>query len=287
MSKLARSLDVGKMALDGFGQVMDTMDFVKRAWTTFNLPTPFAPTLSVEELDKRITDLRAVEQWITLNQNMLRNTIQGLEIQRGTLNAVRNLSDSIGKAVKPADETMAQTLAQYAAAAAQQAASATPVAEPSPFSAMPSLPFAFAPPPPPPPAAQPAARPAPSPQAGPAAGGRPAPEPLFSGLPASAANPLAWWNLLQSNFQQIAEAAAASQAAASAAVKGLRKSVQAAAGSADGPPGAASPGTGAAAARRVAQKASPRTARRPALAGGTSTVGKEAKPPRIRRKAVK
>ena len=66
---------------------MDTMDFVKRAWASLDLSSPFTPTLSVEELDKRIADLRAVEQWLALNQGMLRNTIQGLEIQRGALHA--------------------------------------------------------------------------------------------------------------------------------------------------------------------------------------------------------
>ena len=79
MSNTSQGLDVGKMALEGFGQVMGSMDLLQRAWSTFSLPTPFTPTLNVEELDKRIADLRAVEQWLSLNQNMLRSTIQGLE----------------------------------------------------------------------------------------------------------------------------------------------------------------------------------------------------------------
>ena len=41
-----------------------------------------APLTNVEELDKRITDMRAVEQWLKLNLNMLQSAIQALEVQR-------------------------------------------------------------------------------------------------------------------------------------------------------------------------------------------------------------
>ena len=43
-----------------------------------------APLTNVEELDKRITDMRAVEQWLKLNLNMLQSAIQALEVQRAT-----------------------------------------------------------------------------------------------------------------------------------------------------------------------------------------------------------
>lgn len=48
-----------------------------------------APLSSVEELDKRITDLRAVEQWLKLNLGMLQSAIQALEVQRATLATLR------------------------------------------------------------------------------------------------------------------------------------------------------------------------------------------------------
>jgi len=48
-----------------------------------------SPLMNVEELDKRITDLRAVEQWLKLNLNMLQSTIQGMEVQRATLSTLR------------------------------------------------------------------------------------------------------------------------------------------------------------------------------------------------------
>src|ERR1700740_2916955 len=47
------------------------------------------PLMNVEELDKRITDMRAVEQWLKLNLNMLQSAIQALEVQRATLATLR------------------------------------------------------------------------------------------------------------------------------------------------------------------------------------------------------
>jgi hypothetical protein len=47
------------------------------------------PLTNVEELDKRITDMRAVEQWLKLNLNMLQSAIQALEVQRATLATLR------------------------------------------------------------------------------------------------------------------------------------------------------------------------------------------------------
>lgn len=60
-----------------------------------SLPAMIAPTLDVNELDKRITDLRAVEQWLALNVNVLRTTIQGLEVQRNTLAALKSFGGTM------------------------------------------------------------------------------------------------------------------------------------------------------------------------------------------------
>jgi len=49
------------------------------------------PTLDVGEIEKKIADLKAVENWLKMNLSMLQMTIQGLEMQCVTLNAVRAL----------------------------------------------------------------------------------------------------------------------------------------------------------------------------------------------------
>lgn len=72
----------------------DPLDFVRGMWSNmgFTLPGMVTPTIDVEELDKRITDMKAVEGWLKMNLNMLQMTIQGLEMQRATIAAVKAMS---------------------------------------------------------------------------------------------------------------------------------------------------------------------------------------------------
>jgi uncharacterized membrane-anchored protein YhcB (DUF1043 family) len=57
---------------------------------------PFGiPTLDIEELDKRIKDLKSVESWLSLNLNILQTTIQGLEVQRATLNTLQGIAETM------------------------------------------------------------------------------------------------------------------------------------------------------------------------------------------------
>ena len=153
-SSTSKAFDMGKMAIGGIEQVLDSVEFVKRAWGGLNLPSTLVPTVDIDELDKRIADLKAVEQWLNMNLSMLRGTIQGLEIQRGTLAAVKAFGASFGD------------LAQQGAA------------EPTPPE-------------------QPAAK-----SAGTAASPAPDLPAMLTGI-----NPTAWWNLLQQNFNQVAQAA--------------------------------------------------------------------------------
>jgi hypothetical protein len=90
--------------IPGIGAMTDTLDFMKNLWgnmslpgmgaSGLNMPGMVIPTLSVEELNKKITDLKAVESWLTLNMNMLRGTIQALEVQSATLSTLQNMGES-------------------------------------------------------------------------------------------------------------------------------------------------------------------------------------------------
>jgi hypothetical protein len=51
------------------------------------------PTLDPAEIDKRIADLRSIEGWLNMNLNMVRFSIQGLELQRATLQAMRDAAN--------------------------------------------------------------------------------------------------------------------------------------------------------------------------------------------------
>ena len=88
-------------SMNSLSTMLDSVELVKKAWSSFNLPTQFAPTMDIDELDKRVADLKAVEQWLNVNLSMLRGTIQGLEIQRGALAAVT----AFGKAITPSVES--------------------------------------------------------------------------------------------------------------------------------------------------------------------------------------
>ncbi len=82
-------------------QSSDSADFMKRIWAGWaggmNLPSLLTPTLDLEEIDRRINELKTVEHWLNVNLNMLRNTIQGMEVQRGTLAALQSFGASFAQ----------------------------------------------------------------------------------------------------------------------------------------------------------------------------------------------
>lgn len=51
-----------------------------------------APTLSVEEVDKRIQELKAVQFWLDQNMTALKATIQALEVQKMTLSTLKGMN---------------------------------------------------------------------------------------------------------------------------------------------------------------------------------------------------
>jgi hypothetical protein len=42
MSSSSKAFDMSKMAIGGIGQMLDSVEFVKRAWSTFNIPSTLA-----------------------------------------------------------------------------------------------------------------------------------------------------------------------------------------------------------------------------------------------------
>jgi len=78
-----------------------SIDLMKDFWSQLPggapLPGFLVPTIDVEELDKRIADLKAAQSWVEINLNMLRTTIQGLEVQRNTIAAIRSFATPVEK----------------------------------------------------------------------------------------------------------------------------------------------------------------------------------------------
>ncbi|NVI85547.1 PhaM family polyhydroxyalkanoate granule multifunctional regulatory protein [Janthinobacterium sp. BJB401] len=182
--------------MPGAAVVTDTLDFVKNLWGSMSVPgmgVPgiTAPTMSVEELDKKINDLKAVEAWLNLNTSMLRGSIQALEVQRGTIATLKSMGASLAAAITQpgASEKTVFESVPYASAFFQQAAPAAPEPKPAPA-------------------------PAPAPVPEPAAA---APGDAGSQAAAQLANPSAWWNLLQDQFKQAVSTAMSPDAASAAA----------------------------------------------------------------------
>lgn len=83
-------------------QIHDPLNFMRNMWGNmgFTLPGMVAPTFDVEELDKRIKDMKAVEGWLRMNLSMLQMTIQGLEMQRTTVSTVQTMGKMASDAAK-------------------------------------------------------------------------------------------------------------------------------------------------------------------------------------------
>jgi hypothetical protein len=69
----------------------DPFEMYRRLWGNLGVPLPgmAMPTFDPKEVDKRIADLRSVEAWLNMNLNMVKFSIQGLELQRAALQAMR------------------------------------------------------------------------------------------------------------------------------------------------------------------------------------------------------
>lgn len=86
--------------MSGTPPPQDPLEFMTSMWSKmgFSIPGMVAPTVDLDELDKRIADLRAVEGWLKMNLNMLQMSIQCLEMQRATVAAVKAMSQTGGGA---------------------------------------------------------------------------------------------------------------------------------------------------------------------------------------------
>ncbi len=88
----------------GFAKFVPGFDFLqnlaKGASQTIpqlpNLANWVAPTLNVEELDKRIDELKAVHFWLEQNTRALGATVQALEVQKMTLATLKGMNFNMG-----------------------------------------------------------------------------------------------------------------------------------------------------------------------------------------------
>jgi len=202
--------------LPGMGQHSDlsgnpllaSMEMMRQAWAGLTGPgglassLPMAPPMNLEDLDRRIAELRSVENWLRMNLSMLSSTIQGMEVQRSTISTLRAFVDSA------ANMDMAAVRESGAASPLEVVLGLKPAPKPA--------------------AAAPKAAEngnAKGREAGGAADEQPSAAPGMSeqiGAAAQSASK-AWWDLLQQQFNQIAAATAASMPAAPGAAAAKAK----------------------------------------------------------------
>ena len=159
-----------------------------------------APTMNVEELDKRIAELKAVQFWLDQNATALKATIQALEVQKMTLATLQGMNVNMAEMARAFTVKMPEGMG----AAASSTDAASPAQAPQPdkasrFSGLEVPETSYhkrAAEPEPAEAAPPAAEPA----AAPAAAAK-------DTASTSAIDPLQWWGALTQQFQNIASSA--------------------------------------------------------------------------------
>ena len=165
----------------GFGRFVPGFDFLQNLAKGAAAGMPampaalsgwVAPTMSVEELDKRIQELKAVQFWLEQNARAITATVQALEVQKMTLATLQGMNVAMGDMV-----------GAFSAA--------SPAAQP--FKAQPQASAA--------PAPQPAPAPAPAPAA---AKDEQAASSQAEAKAPGMVDPMQWWGALTNQFQQLA-----------------------------------------------------------------------------------
>jgi hypothetical protein len=145
-----------------------------------------APTINVEELEKRIDELKAVQFWLDQNAVALKATIQALEVQKMTLATLQGMNFSMGDLADAFKIKTPSSAASTAEAAPEAGKSFSSAASSGPASSGDDQ----------------------------ASGGESDTESDTTGgegangkAPGSVVDPLQWWNSLTTQFQQIAASA--------------------------------------------------------------------------------
>ena len=80
----------------------DFFEFMQKMWNPMGFPIPgmIAPTMNIEDLDKKIAELKAVETWLTMNTGFVQMTIKTLEMQRAGLESLQAAGKAAAESVK-------------------------------------------------------------------------------------------------------------------------------------------------------------------------------------------
>ncbi len=127
----------------GFGKFVPGFDFLQNLSKTAAQATPgasagavpgmaswVAPTLSIEDIDKRIQELKSVLFWLEQNTTALKATIQAMEVQKMTLSTLQSMNVNMADLAKAF--TVKAPAPEPQAAAPQRAAPQPEPVQPEP-----------------------------------------------------------------------------------------------------------------------------------------------------------
>ena len=119
-------------ANSGFGKFVPGFDFLQNLakGASQNIPQMpnlanwVAPSLNLEELEKRIEELKAVHFWLEQNSKALGATIQALEVQKMTLATLKGMNFNLGDVANAFKLKAADSVAQGVQRVTERAESA-------------------------------------------------------------------------------------------------------------------------------------------------------------------
>ncbi len=78
-------------------------EFMQKMWNPMSFPLPgmITPTVDIDEIDRKIGELKSVETWLTMNTGFVQMTIKTLEMQKAALESLRAAGEAAGKPPKP------------------------------------------------------------------------------------------------------------------------------------------------------------------------------------------
>jgi hypothetical protein len=81
----------------------DWFEFMQKMWNPLSFPLPgmITPTVNIDEIDKKIGELKAVETWLTMNTGFVQMTIKTLEMQKAALESLRAAGEATRKPPRP------------------------------------------------------------------------------------------------------------------------------------------------------------------------------------------
>ena len=86
----------------------ELFEFFQKMWNPMSFPIPgmFQPTMSVEEVEKKIAELQSVENWLKMNLTFVQMTAKTLEMQKSALQSIQEsaAATSQNATKKPKDE---------------------------------------------------------------------------------------------------------------------------------------------------------------------------------------